>query len=110
MSLDLSACWTKCEVHSDVEHPKKVEIPALESPLMAGVQEICDRTALATGKSFGELASTRFQRTGQWIIAVLLFVLIVANTLSIAADLVAIGSGMNLFKAGPAWLWALLAG
>ena len=45
-----------------------------------------------------------------WIIAVLLFVLIMANTLSIATDLVAIGSGMNLLKAGPAWLGALLAG
>jgi Mn2+/Fe2+ NRAMP family transporter len=30
--------------------------------------------------------------------------------LNIAADLVAIGSGMNLLKAGPTWLWALLSG
>jgi Mn2+/Fe2+ NRAMP family transporter len=34
----------------------------------------------------------------------------VANTLNVAADLVAIGSGMNLLHAGPTWLWALLAG
>src|ERR1035441_10501437 len=34
MNLDLSICWTKCEVRSDVEHPKKVEIPALESPAL----------------------------------------------------------------------------
>jgi Mn2+/Fe2+ NRAMP family transporter len=37
-------------------------------------------------------------------------VLIVANSLNIAADLVAIGSGMHLLDAGPTWLWALVAG
>jgi Mn2+/Fe2+ NRAMP family transporter len=77
---------------------------------MAAVQEICDRTALATGTGLGELARERFQRMGKSVIGVLLLVLIVANTLNIAADLVAIGSGMNLLKAGPTWLWALIAG
>src|ERR1035437_9546058 len=28
MSLDLSTCWTRCEVRSDVEHTKKVEVTA----------------------------------------------------------------------------------
>ncbi len=79
-------------------------------PLMAAVQEICDRTALATGAGLGELAVKRFHRTGRAVLGVLLIVLIVANTLNIAADLVAIGSGMNLLHAGPSWLWALLAG
>lgn len=82
----------------------------LTFPLMAAVQEMCDRTALATGTGLGELARRRFQRTGRSIVGVLLVVLIVANTLNIAADLVAIGSGMTLLKAGPTWLWALLAG
>ena len=82
----------------------------LTFPLMAAVQEICDRTALATGTGLGELATKRFQRLGKWIVGLLLFVLIVANALNIAADLVAIGSGMNLLKAGPTWLWALLSG
>jgi len=41
---------------------------------------------------------------------VLLVALIVANCLNIAADLVAIGSGMQLLRAGPTWLWALVAG
>ena len=82
----------------------------LTFPLMVAVQEICDRTALATGTGLGELAVKRFQRTGKWIIGVLLVVLIVANTLNIAADLVAIGSGMNLLRAGPTWLWALISG
>jgi NRAMP (natural resistance-associated macrophage protein)-like metal ion transporter len=82
----------------------------LTFPLMAAVQEICDRTALATGMGLGELASKRFRPTGKSIVAVLLVVLIVANTLNVAADLVAIGSGMNLLHAGPTWLWALIAG
>jgi Mn2+/Fe2+ NRAMP family transporter len=41
---------------------------------------------------------------------VLLAALIVANSLNIAADLVAIGSGMQLLHLGPTWLWALIAG
>src|ERR1035437_6839193 len=79
-------------------------------PLMSAVQEICDRTALATGEGLGELAVKRFDRTGRAVLGVLLIVLIIANALNIAADVVAIGSGMNLLNAGPTWLWALLAG
>lgn len=79
-------------------------------PLIAAIQEICDRTALATGTGLGELALKRFHRTGRWIVGTIFSILIVANTLNIAADLVAIGSGMNLLKAGPTWVWALLSG
>jgi len=82
----------------------------LTLPLMAAVQEICDRTALATGVGLGELAVKRFNRTGRTVLAVLLVALIVANALNVAADLVAVGSGMQLLHAGPTWLWALLAG
>jgi NRAMP (natural resistance-associated macrophage protein)-like metal ion transporter len=82
----------------------------LTFPLMAAVQEICDRTALATGTGLGELAVKRFGTVGKRIVTVLVVVLVVANTLNIAADLVAVGSGMNLLHAGPTWLWALLAG
>jgi NRAMP (natural resistance-associated macrophage protein)-like metal ion transporter len=82
----------------------------LTLPLMAAVQETCDRTALATGAGLGELAVRHFRRTGRAVLAVLLVALIVANGLNIAADLVAIGSGMQLLHAGPAWLWALVAG
>jgi NRAMP (natural resistance-associated macrophage protein)-like metal ion transporter len=79
-------------------------------PLMAAVQEISDRSALATGKGLGELAVKRFERVGKWIVVFLVVVLIIANTLNIAADLVAIGSGMTLLKAGPTWVWALFSG
>jgi Mn2+/Fe2+ NRAMP family transporter len=79
-------------------------------PLMMAIQEICDRTALATGKTLGELARDRFGRWARICIGALIIALVVANALNIAADLVAIGSGMALLHAGPAWFWALVAG
>src|ERR1700704_6437735 len=82
----------------------------LTLPLMAAVQEICDRTALATGKTLGELAAARFRSIGRAIVMVLVALLIIANGLNVAADLVAVGSGMQLLHAGPATVWAPLAG
>jgi Mn2+/Fe2+ NRAMP family transporter len=80
-------------------------------PLMTAVQEICDRTALATGKSLGELVTVRWRsRPARLLVGALLVGLLGANALNIAADLVAVGSGMTLLHAGPTWLWALLAG
>jgi NRAMP (natural resistance-associated macrophage protein)-like metal ion transporter len=85
--------------------------PALITlPLMAAVQEICDRTALATGQSLGELATKKFPGRRRVVLGVLIAVLIVANTLNVTADLLAVGSGMTLLHAGPTWLWAPLAG
>jgi NRAMP (natural resistance-associated macrophage protein)-like metal ion transporter len=82
----------------------------LTLPLMATVQEICDRTALATGKGLGELATVRLGVWVRRVVAVLIALLIIANALNIAADLVAIGSGMHLLHAGPGAVWALVAG
>jgi NRAMP (natural resistance-associated macrophage protein)-like metal ion transporter len=85
-------------------------VSLLTLPLMAAVQEICDRTALATGRGLGELAATKYKGKTRPILVVLVAALIVANALNIAADLVAVGSGMQLLHAGPTWLWALIAG
>jgi NRAMP (natural resistance-associated macrophage protein)-like metal ion transporter len=83
----------------------------LTFPLMTAIQEICDRTTLSTGKGLGELITVRWRGRGaRTLIGLLLVALIAANALNIAADLVAVGSGMTLLHAGPAWLWALLAG
>jgi NRAMP (natural resistance-associated macrophage protein)-like metal ion transporter len=79
-------------------------------PLMAAVQEICDRTALASGKGLGELIFIRFSKTWRVAIGILIAILIVANALNIAADLVAVGAGMQLLHAGPEVLWAIIAG
>ena len=65
-------------------------------PLMSAVQEICDRTALATGKSLGALARARFGTKGMAVTVLLVIALIGANTLNLAADLMAIGQGMAL--------------
>jgi NRAMP (natural resistance-associated macrophage protein)-like metal ion transporter len=79
-------------------------------PLMFAVQEICDRTALATGRSLGRLAHDRFARTGRIVVALLLVVLLAANTLNVAADLLAIGAGAHLLHAGSQTVWAVVAG
>src|SRR5476649_1257345 len=85
-------------------------VALLTFPLMASVQEICDRTALATGKGLGELLVVRFGRAWRVVIGMLIGALIVANALNIAADLVAVGAGMHLLHAGPTALWAVVAG
>jgi NRAMP (natural resistance-associated macrophage protein)-like metal ion transporter len=81
----------------------------LTLPLMAAVQEICDRTALATGKALGELALRKFPRL-RTVLAILIGALLVANMLNVAADVVAVGSGMQLLGAGSGWIWGLVAG
>jgi NRAMP (natural resistance-associated macrophage protein)-like metal ion transporter len=82
----------------------------LTLPLMMSVQEICDRMALATGDSLGALIRRHFSRSFRIAIGVLLVALICANVLNLAADLNAIGQGMNLLHAGPAYLWSGIAG
>jgi Mn2+/Fe2+ NRAMP family transporter len=85
-------------------------VALLTFPLMAGVQEICDRTALASGKTLGALIAVRFNRLWQVVIGALIVGLVVANALNIAADLLAVGQGMQLLDAGPSAWWALGAG
>src|SRR4030081_3849841 len=82
----------------------------LTLPLMSAVQEMCDRTALATGTGLGELTVKHFSRGWRRVLAVLLGALIIANALNIAADLAAVGSGMNLLGLGPSWVWGLIGG
>jgi NRAMP (natural resistance-associated macrophage protein)-like metal ion transporter len=81
----------------------------LTLPLMAAVQEVCDRTALATGRGLGELAVHKFPRWRR-VLWVLVAALIAANLLNITADVVAVGAGMHLLGLGPTTMWALLAG
>ena len=82
----------------------------LTLPLMMAVQEICDRMALATSNSLGALIRRRFSRGFRIAIGILLAALICANVLNLAADLNAIGHGMQLLHAGPPFLWSLVAG
>jgi NRAMP (natural resistance-associated macrophage protein)-like metal ion transporter len=82
----------------------------LTLPLMMAAQEICDRMALATGHSLGKLIRLKFPRSLVITIGVLIVALIAANCLNLAADLNAIGQGMQLLHAGPAPLWSAVAG
>src|ERR1700686_3721011 len=68
-------------------------VALLTFPLMAGVQDICDPTALASGRTLGSLIALRFSRAWQYAIGGLIAILLVANALNIAADLVAVGQG-----------------
>ncbi|MFL6115237.1 MAG: Nramp family divalent metal transporter [Catenulispora sp.] len=79
-------------------------------PLMAAVQETCDRIALATGGSLGDAVRERFGPRARLVVGVLTAALIGTNTIGIAADLVAVGSGASLLHLGPVWVWALVAG
>lgn len=79
-------------------------------PMMMAVQEICDRTALATGDSLGKLARRKFSRRPRVVIAILIVALLIANVLNAAADLMAIGQGMEMLGAGPDHLWSAIAG
>lgn len=49
-------------------------------PMMMAVQEICDRTALATGESLGKLARRKFSRKPRVVIGILTVALLAANT------------------------------
>jgi NRAMP (natural resistance-associated macrophage protein)-like metal ion transporter len=82
----------------------------LTLPLMMAIQEICERMASATGDSLGMLIRRKFSRGFRIAIGVLLAALIAANCLNLAADLNAIGQGMNLLHAGPAFIWSAIAG
>jgi NRAMP (natural resistance-associated macrophage protein)-like metal ion transporter len=79
-------------------------------PLMVCVQLIADRTALASGKSLGALALQKYGARGRLVVGVMLIGLLAANVLNLAADVAAVGAGMDLLRAGPAWVWALVGG
>ncbi|PYI37263.1 iron transporter [Arthrobacter psychrolactophilus] len=79
-------------------------------PMMMAVQEICDRTALTTGESLGKLARRKFTRGIRTIIAILIAALLIANGVNLAADLMAIGEGMEMLGAGPGPVWSVLSG
>jgi Mn2+/Fe2+ NRAMP family transporter len=83
---------------------------AVAFPLMVAVQMNADRTALVTGRNVGTLARQRFGRGGRRVFGLLLVGHVLANVLVIAADLLAVGSAVELLHGGPAWLWAPVAG
>ncbi len=62
-------------------------------PLMTGVQLICARIALTTGKGIGTVLREHYPR---WLLLIIVGSLFVANTINVGADLLAISAGLNL--------------
>ncbi|MDA8361004.1 MAG: divalent metal cation transporter [Gammaproteobacteria bacterium] len=66
-------------------------------PLVAAVQDTCARLAQATGEG---LAANLRRHYGVWVASALVFSLLVANVINIAADLLAISGAAHLLLGG----------
>jgi Mn2+/Fe2+ NRAMP family transporter len=73
-------------------------------PFMVTIQLISARIGRVTGK--GIIANARLIYP-EWIVILLVLLIVVVNTLNIAADLAAMGSAINLVIGGPASIYAL---
>ncbi|HEY6410932.1 MAG TPA: divalent metal cation transporter [Ktedonobacteraceae bacterium] len=73
----------------------------LATPLYQAVQYACAKLGRITQKGLAEILREHY---GLWIAVPASFILIVANMALLAADLVAIGSGLELLT-GVSWLW-----
>ena len=76
----------------------------LTLPFMVAVQEISARLGRVSGMG---LAATLRQFAPRWLVASLVLLLLVANTINIGADIAAMGEAGQLVVGGPAFLWAV---
>ena len=65
----------------------------LTFPLMSAVQLICARIALATGKGIATVLSEHYPRR---LVTAVVVALLIANTINVGADILAIAAGVNL--------------
>ncbi len=75
----------------------------LTFPLMAGIQIVSARIGRVTGHG---LASTIRRHYPAWLLYCAVALLLLANTINIAADLAAMGEAMTLIVDGPAHVYA----
>jgi NRAMP (natural resistance-associated macrophage protein)-like metal ion transporter len=75
----------------------------LTYPLMVAIQIISARIGRVSGHG---LATNIRRHYPPWILHVLVLMLVVANTINIAADLAAMGDAVNLLAGGPSRLYA----
>lgn len=68
-------------------------------PLMAGIQIVSARIGIVTGKGLAENIRDMFPR---WLCLSLVLLLLVANTINIAADIAAMGAALRLVVGGGA--------
>ncbi len=76
----------------------------LSTPLYQSVQYACAKVGRITQKGFAEILREHYSR---WVAIPASLILIVANIALIAADLVAIGSGLELIT-GLSWVWFVI--
>ncbi len=76
-------------------------------PLMVGIQMISAKIGRVSGHG---LASNIRKYYPRWLLYAIISLLLVANTINIAADIAAMGSALKLLVNGPAHLFALAFG
>jgi NRAMP (natural resistance-associated macrophage protein)-like metal ion transporter len=79
----------------------------LTYPIMVAIQLISARIGRVTGHG---LASNIRQHFSPWVLNVAVMLLLVANTINIAADLAAMGAAVKIAVGGPAQLYAAAFG
>ncbi|HEY1900269.1 MAG TPA: Nramp family divalent metal transporter [Steroidobacteraceae bacterium] len=76
-------------------------------PLMVGIQMVCARIGRVSGSG---LAANMRMFSSPWILYGAVGLLLVANTINIAADIGAMGEALKLLIGGPAQVYAVLFG
>jgi Mn2+/Fe2+ NRAMP family transporter len=76
-------------------------------PLMVGIQTVSARIGRVTGQG---LAANIRQHYPPWLLYGIVVLLLVANTINIAADIGAMGAALTLLIGGPAHLYAIAFG
>ena len=74
-------------------------------PLMAGMQEISARIGRVTGHG---IAGNMRRYYSAWILYPVVILLLIANTINLAADISAMGAAVKLLIGGPAHLYVVL--
>src|SRR5919204_1163602 len=76
-------------------------------PLMAAVQLVCARIGMVTGRGLGAALGQKFSPA---IMRVLAALLLIVNTLTIAADLAGMGDAANILVPIPTLIWVIVFG
>jgi NRAMP (natural resistance-associated macrophage protein)-like metal ion transporter len=76
-------------------------------PLLASIQAICARIGVVTGKGIAQNLRAHYPVA---LLRVVVILLLVANTINLAADLGAMGAALGLLVPGPVLLWTSLFG
>src|ERR1700680_2564888 len=74
-------------------------------PLMTAVQMMCARLGMVTGRGLAGVVRRRYPR---WVLWGACAILVVANTVNIAADLAGMGESMQLITKIPSLVWTPL--